>query len=132
HAPGAVERHVFPQQLVSTTQAAVVDKYQLESIARGFHDRLQAVVKSGHALLLVMERDDNRVLRHQTKIIPRQIQSCLAENAAETGFTRGQNPCSDAFDAYFWRIFTVRSSSSETSRIFSFKSLSRAAPARNC
>src|SRR5262249_5556870 len=66
----AIDGYDLPQQLVGAVQASIVYKYQLKSLARGFHDRLQTVVKRGDALLLVVERDDNRVLWHHCRLYP--------------------------------------------------------------
>src|SRR5262249_52752646 len=47
----------------------VIHEDQFEGLARAFHDCLEPVIESGNALLLVMKRDDDRVLWHGSLII---------------------------------------------------------------
>src|SRR6516162_84454 len=50
--------------------AAIVDKHQLKRLLGCFHHRLEPVVQLGYVLFLVVERDSNRILKHDLAIIP--------------------------------------------------------------
>ena len=45
---------------------AIIDQHNLEGLARGLHYRLQAVVEIGDILLLIVQRNDDRVFGHRS------------------------------------------------------------------
>ena len=52
------------QQMEGLIGAAVVDKHQLEALAGGLHDRGYAVIELIYVFVLIVERNDDRVLGH--------------------------------------------------------------------
>src|SRR5271165_2827412 len=50
----------------------IVHQHDFEAFAVRFHDRFQAVVEVGDVLLLIVQRDDDRVLGHSLSIIDRK------------------------------------------------------------
>jgi len=72
HNDAAVDGGYFLQQVEGLIAAAIVDKHQLEGIARRFHHGLQPVIKLGDALLLIVKWNNNGKLGHNELIIPRQ------------------------------------------------------------
>ena len=65
HHHAAVDRGNLLQHPEGVVAAAVVDEDQLERLAGGFHDHLQAVVELGDVLFFVVKRYDDGVLRHR-------------------------------------------------------------------
>ena len=66
----AVDGGYLLQKREGVVVAAVLDEHQLERLLRGFHYRLQPVVEFGDVLFFVVERNNDRVLKHDLSIIP--------------------------------------------------------------
>src|SRR5262249_25127915 len=64
HYHAAVNGHNFAEHFVRPVHTAVVDEDQLKALAGGLHHGLQTVVKSRYALLLIVKRNYDRILRH--------------------------------------------------------------------
>jgi hypothetical protein len=60
----AVDGGDFTEKLEGTIGGAIVNEDNLKAVAVGLHNVLEAVVKVGDILLLVMQRDHNRILWH--------------------------------------------------------------------
>ena len=60
----AIHRGDLLQHPEGVVAAAVVHEHQLERLTGGFHHRLQAVIKLGDVLFLVVEGHDDGVLEH--------------------------------------------------------------------
>jgi len=60
----AVDGRNLPQQLEGAIGRAIIDQHNLKALPVRLHDVLQAVIQIGDILLLVMQRDHNRILWH--------------------------------------------------------------------
>ena len=68
HQHTAVHRGNLFQQLVSLVARAVIDQHQLKAFAHLFHHLFQTRVQNGYIVFFIVERDDNRILRHTHSI----------------------------------------------------------------
>src|SRR5258708_22881684 len=68
HHHPAVDGHDLAQQFVGAVDAAVIHKDQFEGISGGLHNGLEPVVQRGYAFLLIVERNDNGILRHTGRL----------------------------------------------------------------
>ena len=73
----AIHSSNFAQQLESSVARPVIDENDLETLTARLHHRLQAVVEVHDILLLIMERDDDGVLRHgRTLYVNQNVWNC--------------------------------------------------------
>jgi hypothetical protein len=57
------------EETVGAIAGAIVDEDEFEGFADLLHDGLEAVVEGGDVLLLVMERNDDGIFRHELMIL---------------------------------------------------------------
>jgi hypothetical protein len=64
HQHAAIYRGYFFQQLVSAVAGAVINQDEFERVADLLHHLFQAGVENCYVLLFIVERHDDRILRH--------------------------------------------------------------------
>ena len=68
HQNPAIDCGNLLQQAARAVIRPVVHKHQLKRIANVFHDLLQPVIQNSDVVFFIMERNDDRVLRHRLQL----------------------------------------------------------------